>query len=338
MIEFLIRRVLWIAPVLFVVAAITFYLMHRAPGGPWDNDKPLAPATEAALNARFGLNKPAWINPGAVAAAREAGESNPLALAQAFFDSQFFTYIANAVRGDLGPTYESKGAVDVQTVIKEKFPFSLKVGLVAALFAVLLGVPLGVLGALKQNTWIDYLSLFIATIGVAVPNFVIGIVLIIFMSSVLGIPPLRRPEEWQGFGTVYLVPGCVLGLGTMAYVTRLTRSSMLEIKRQDYIRTARAKGLADLAVIARHMLRNSLIPVVTILGPALADLVTGSFIIESIFNVPGMGSEFVSSINGRDYSVIMGTTLFYALLVALANLSVDLSYGVLDPRIRARRS
>lgn len=338
MIEFLIRRVLWIFPVLFVVAAITFYLMHRAPGGPWDNDKPLAGATEAALNARFGLDKPQWINPDAVSAARTAGESNPLVLARAFFDSQFFNYVFGALRGELGPTYQSKGAVEVQTVIQEKFPFSLKVGLVAALFAVLVGVPLGVIGALKQNTWLDYLSLFIATLGVSVPNFVIGILLIIFMSSVLGVPPLRRPEEWLGFSTVYLLPGCVLGLGTMAYVTRLTRSSMLEIKRQDYIRTARAKGLADLAVIGRHMLRNSLIPVVTILGPALADLVTGSFIIESIFNVPGMGSEFVSSIAARDYSVIMGTTLFYALLVALANLSVDLSYGVLDPRIRARRS
>jgi len=150
----------------------------------------------------------------------------------------------------------------------------------------------------------------------------------------LGIPPIRRPEEWNGLSSAYLLPGIVLGLGTMAYITRLTRSSMLEIKRQDYIRTARAKGLSEARVVGQHMVRNGLIPVITILGPAIADLVTGSFIIESIFGVPGMGREYVTSIAQRDYSMIMGTTLFYALLVAIANLSVDLSYGVLDPRIR----
>jgi oligopeptide transport system permease protein len=337
MTEFLIRRILWIIPVLLTVAAVTFFLMHRAPGGPWDSDKPVSAATLAALNAKFGLDKPQWINPAAVGAAQQKGESNPLVLAQAFFDSQFFNYIFSAARGDLGPTYQSKGAESVQNVIKNRFPYSLKVGLVAALFAVLIGMPLGILGALKQNTWIDYLSLFVATLGVSVPSFVLGVLTIIFLSTVFGVPPLRQPEEWQGLGVAYLLPGCILGLGTMAYITRLTRSSMLEIKRQDYIRTARAKGLADLVVIGRHMVRNGLIPVITILGPAIADLVTGSFIIESIFRVPGLGSEFVKSISARDYSMMMGTALFYALLVALANLSVDLSYGVLDPRIRARR-
>ncbi len=334
---FLIRRILWIIPVLFTVALATFFLMHRAPGGPWSREKPVPAVTQAVLNARFGLDKPLWFNPAAVRAARAQGEANPLRLARAFVDSQFFNYMINAAQGDLGPSYQSRGTQSVQDVIKARFPTTAKVGLVAAAFAVVVGLPLGIIGALKQNTWIDYISLFIATIGVSVPSFIIGVLVIIFMSTYFGVPPIRRPEEWVGFSSAYLLPGIVLGLGTMAYITRLTRSSMLEIKRQDYIRTARAKGLSEARVIGRHMVRNGLIPVVTILGPAIADLVTGSFIIESIFGVPGMGREYVNAIGSRDYSMIMGTTLFYALLVAIANLTVDLSYGVLDPRIRARR-
>ncbi|KAB8144971.1 ABC transporter permease [Chloroflexia bacterium SDU3-3] len=338
MFQFFVRRTLWIFPVLLTVAVVTFILMHRAPGGPWDTEKPLAASTKAALDAKFGLDKPAWVNPDAVGQKWASGERNPFVLGRSYVDSQFFNYLFNAVRGDLGPTFSSKGTEDVQDVIQQRFPFSVKIGLVAVLFAVLVGLPLGILGALRQNTWVDYISLFLATIGVSVPTFIIGVLLVIFLSSVFSVPPLRRPEEWQGFGVAYLLPGLVLGLGTMAYITRLTRSSMLEVKRQDYIRTARAKGLADLPVIARHMLRNSLIPVITILGPAIADLVTGSFIIENIFGVPGLGYSFVDSIRSRDYSLIMGVTLFYALLVAIANLTVDLSYGVLDPRIRSQRS
>jgi oligopeptide transport system permease protein len=336
MFEFFIRRVLWIFPVLLTVATVTFFLMHRAPGGPWDREKPLPAATLNMLNARFGLDKPLWFNMDAMRAA-QSQSSNPLVWGRALLDSQYFNYIIGAAQGDFGPSYASRGTETVQQKLAEKFPYSAKIGIVAIGFALLLGLPLGLIGALKQNTWADYVSLFIATIGVSVPTFIIGVLLIIFLSSMFGITPVRRPEEWHGFGSAYLLPGIVLGLGTMAYITRLTRSSMLEIKRQDYIRTARAKGLSEARVIGRHMVRNGLIPVVTILGPAIADLVTGSFIIESIFNVPGMGQEFVKSIGARDYSMIMGTTLFYALLVAIANLSVDLSYGVLDPRIRVRR-
>lgn len=336
MFEFFIRRTLWIIPVLLTVASVTFFLMHRAPGGPWDREKPLAPATRNALNARFGLDKPLWFNTAAFQAARQQ-TSNPVTMGRALLDSQFFNYIIGAAQGDLGPSYASKGTETVQAKLKEKFPYSAKIGLVGITFALLLGLPLGILGALKQNTWLDYISLFIATLGVSVPTFIIGVLLLIFLSAFFNVSPVRRPEEWYGLGRAYLLPGIVLGLGTMAYITRLTRSSMLEIKRQDYIRTARAKGLSEARVITRHMLRNGMIPVITILGPAIADLVTGSFIIESIFGVPGMGREFVASIGQRDYSMIMGTTLFYALLVAVANLSVDLSYGLLDPRIRARR-
>lgn len=336
MFGYFVRRTLWIVPVLFTVALLTFYLMHRAPGGPWDTEKPLAANTLAALNAKFGLDKPQWFNPTAAGQAW-ATTSNPLTTTRAFFDSQFFNYIFNATRGDLGPTYASKGTDTVQNEIKSKFPFSVKIGFIGILFATLVGLPLGILAALRQNTWLDYLSLFVATLGISVPTFIIGVLLVIFLSSNFGVSPIRRPEEWNGLGRAYLLPGVVLGLGTMAFIMRLTRSSMLEIKRQDYIRTARAKGLSELRVIGKHMLRNGMIPVVTILGPAIADLVTGSFIIETVFGVPGLGTEYVTSIRQRDYSMLMGTTLFYALLVAVANLTVDLSYGVLDPRIRARR-
>jgi oligopeptide transport system permease protein len=240
-------------------------------------------------------------------------------------------------RFDLGPSYASKGAESVQELIARKFPISLKLGVVAIIFSVLVGIPLGVLAALKQNTWIDYLCLGTSTLGISVPTFVSGLLLLLFLSRTFSFSPIRSPEEWEGFGPAYLLPGIVLGLGTMAYIARLTRSSMLEIKRQDFVRTARAKGLGSRSVISAHMLRNALIPIVTILGPAAADLVTGSIIIESIFGAPGLGREFVESISKRDYSVIMGTAIFYAVLVALANVLVDLSYGLVDPRIRVQR-
>ena len=337
MVEFLLRRVLYVIPVIVTVTAVTFFLMYRAPGGPWSSDKPLPASTERALNAKFGLDKPLWINLGAVTAERDAGENNPFALGRALLDSQFFNYLFGVARLDFGPSYASKGAESVQSEIAERFPISLKIGLVGIVFALLVGVPLGIISALRQNTWIDHLSLFISTLGISVPTFVTGLLLVILMSRGFGISPVRRPDAWDGFGSAYLLPGIVLGLGTMAYMARLTRSSMLEIKRQDYVRTARAKGLANGIVVNRHMLRNALIPIITIVGPAAADLVTGSIIIETIFNAPGLGREFVESIGKRDYSMIMGTAIFYAVLIAFANVLVDLSYGFVDPRIRVRR-
>jgi oligopeptide transport system permease protein len=268
---------------------------------------------------------------------RTEGITNPLVLATAFIDTRFLNYMTGVFRFDLGPSYASKGAETVQELIARKFPISLKLGIVAILFSVVVGIPLGIIASLRQNTWLDYLSLGTSTLGVSVPTFVSGLLLLLFLSSTFNFSPIRSPEEWEGFGRAYFLPGIVLGLGTMAYMARLTRTSMLEIKRQDYIRTARAKGLGDRSVVNRHMLRNALIPIITILGPAAADLVTGSIIIESIFGAPGLGREFVESIAKRDYSVIMGTAIFYAILVAVANVFVDLSYGLIDPRIRVRR-
>lgn len=334
--EFVIRRILWIVPVVVTVAAITFFLMYRAPGGPWDREKPLPPATVKALNSKFGLDRPLWINPEKVASAWSGGERNPITLGRAFVDSQFFNYMFGVFRGHLGPSYASKGSENVEDLIARKFPISLKIGLVGIIFAVLVGVPLGIVSALKQNTWVDYLSLSMSTVGVSVPTFVSGLLLLLLLSRNFGYSPVRDPDDWHGFSRAYILPGVVLGLGTMSYIARLTRTSMLEIKRTDFIRTARAKGLGPSRVVGLHMFRNALIPIITVLGPAAADLVTGSIIIESIFGAPGLGREFVESISKRDYSVIMGTAIFYAVLVAIANVVVDLSYGLVDPRIRDR--
>jgi len=311
MISYFIRRLLWLVPVLFTVALITFVLMHTAPGGPWDTN-PLAkrvdPRTEEILNRRYGLDKPLW--------------------------QQFTNYVWNAVQGKLGPSYRLRGR-DVEDVIIERFPTTAKLGLISLALALIVGLPLGIISALKQNSVVDYLSLFFATIGTAVPNFVLGIFLIIIFATGLRWVPVIA-NDWSTWRP-WALPSIVLAAGTAAYLTRLTRASMLEVMNQDYIRTARAKGLAEIFVVLRHMVRNALIPVVTILGPALANLVTGSFIIEYLFSVPGMGRLYVTGVNQRDYSMIMGNTLFYAVIVALANLGVDVTYAFLDPRIRLEK-
>ena len=277
------------------------------------------------LSRRFGLDKPLFFN-------LEGG--NPL-------DSQFFNYVWGAVQGDLGPSYRQRG-LDVQDILfvppegkpfwESKFGYSLRLGLLSVIMATLLGIPLGVIAALKRNTIVDYLSLFVSTIGISVPNFVLAIFFIIIFASKLKLVKIVQ-QDWSSPGA-WVIPAAILGFGTFAYITRLTRSTMLEVMQQDYVRTARAKGSRNAVVVLRHMLRNALIPVVTILGPAVAALVTGSFIIEQMFAFPGSGRAFVLSIQRRDYSMIMGTTLIYAFLVAVANLTVDLVYGFLDPRIK----
>src|SRR5215203_6320164 len=245
MLEYAFRRILWVIPVIVAVAAVTFFLMYRAPGGPWDREKTLPAATIKALDAKFGLNKPLWVNPEAVDESLAAGVRSPVTLAAAFIDSRFLNYMTGVFRFDLGPSYASKGAESVQELIARKFPVSLKLGIVAILFSVIVGIPLGIIASLRQNTWLDYLSLGTSTLGVSVPTFVSGLLLLLFLSSRFNFSPIRSPEEWEGFGRAYILPGIVLGLGTMAFMARLTRTSMLEIKRQDYIRTARAKGLGD---------------------------------------------------------------------------------------------
>lgn len=330
MTTYLIRRFLWMIPVLLLVALITFTLMHQAPGGPWDRDlsrRQVDPTTQAMLNKSFGLDKPLFFN---------FSGGNVL-------DSQFFNYVWNAVQGDLGPSYRQRGRM-VQEVLFEapkgrpfwdsRFGYSVRLGILALTLAALFGIPFGVLAALNRNTIVDYVALFVSTIGISVPSFVLAIFLIILLAGKLNILKIIQ-RDWSSPGA-WIVPAVVLGFGTFAYITRLTRSSLLEVMSQDYIRTAKSKGLSGRTIIRRHMLRNAMIPVMTIMGPALAGLVTGSFIIETMFGFPGSGREYVMAISNRDYSMIMGTTLIYALLIVLANLTVDIMYGFLDPRIKVK--
>lgn len=334
MFQFIVRRILWAIPVLFFVSLVTFFLMHQAPGGPFDKDnnrKQVDGSTLKALNSRFGLNKPQYVNPAAVGKFWDAGERNPFVLGRAYLDSQYFGYIGNAARGDLGPSYRQRGK-SVQQILAEHWGYSLRLGVIALVFALVVGIPLGVLAALKQNTAFDYIGLLFATIGISVPTFVTGLLVIIVFGTKLGWISITS-NDWNTWRP-YLAPGLVLGLASMAGITRITRTAVLEVKRQDFVRTARAKGLAESPVILRHIMRNAMIPVVTTFGPILLGLVTGAVITESIFSIPGIGKYFVDSIFQRDYSMIMGTTLAYALLLVIVNLLVDLSYGFLDPRIR----
>ncbi len=341
---FLMRRFLWLFPVMLVVAMITFGLMHMAPGGPWDRDpnrRQIDAKTQAELNRQFGLDKEPWLDFSAL------GKGNLLG----FFDTQFITYLIGGtvngqwrcgfICGNLGPSFAQRG-LTVQDIVMnppEDHPFfdskvgyTLRLGLLALGMAIVVGIPVGIIAALKQNTWVDYLSLFIATSGITIPSFVFGIFLIIIFAVWLHLIPVV-PRNWDD-PRMWVLPTVVLGFNLLATIARLTRSSMLEVMRQDYIRTARAKGLSERAVVFGHMLKNSLIPVVTVLGPGLAILVTGSFVIEQMFSFPGWGRQYVLAIFQRDYSMIMATTLIFALLVQLANITVDLVYRFLDPRIK----
>lgn len=341
---FLIRRFLWLFPVMLVVAIITFGLMHAAPGGPWDRDpgrRQIDAVTQANLNRQFGLNKEPWFDFAALAKGDILG----------FFDTQFITYMIGGtidgewkcgfVCGNMGPSFAQRGRT-VQDIVltppedgapwDSKAGYSFRLAVIAVFIAVAIGLPIGIISALRQNTIIDYLSLFFATIGITVPNFVMGILLIIILAVWLHLIPVI-PRDWSD-PRVWIMPALVLGFNLMATTARLTRSSLLDVMRQDYIRTARAKGLANRVVIIRHMLKNSLIPVVTVIGPNLIGLVVGSFIIETMFAFPGWGRQYVTAIGQRDYSMIMATTLIFALLIQLANMSVDLIYTFLDPRIK----
>ena len=277
--------------------------MHLVPGGPWDREKNLAPAIVENLNRKYNLDKPVW--------------------------EQYLVFVWNASHGDLGISYTSQDK-NVSEIILRGFPITATLGLVALAFALVVGLGLGILSALRQNSWIDYVSLFFATLGASTPNFVSAIVLIIVLAVGLH---LLKTGGW-GSPDQIIMPAIALGLAPAAFLTRITRASLLEALGQDYVRTARAKGLSEKIVLVRHTFKNALIPIVTVLGPITANLVTGSFIIENVFAIPGIGRIFVQGIGSRDYALIMGAVLFYAIIVAVANLAVDLVYGVVDPRIR----
>jgi len=304
MARYIVRRLLWMIPVLFFISVITFALAHAVPGGPFDKEKALPAEIIANLERYYGLDKPVW--------------------------RQYVDYIGGILtRFDFGPVYSSRSRT-VNDIFVDHLPVSAQLGLVALVIAVLIGVPLGVLAALKQNSFWDYLGMGVAIFGVSVPNIVLGPLLILVFALTLGWFPVA------GWGTPakMIMPAFALGTGSAALIARLTRASMLQVIREDYIRTARAKGLSERLVMVRHALKNAFIPVATILGPIFAYLVTGSFIVEQIFAIPGMGKYFITSIGNRDYPVVMGTILLYAVILVLANLAVDVTYAFLDPRIR----
>lgn len=344
---FVVRRILWLIPTLFCILLITFAIMHATPGGPWDTDaqsRASDPAVQAALDRQFGLDKPLYLNLPAAQAAWANGGNLPAA-AVALFDSQFVRYLGNLGRGDLGPSYRYRGR-QVQDLLfqpdagrsfwQNRVVMTLLLGLLAMGIAVLIGMPLGLMAALRQNSALDHLGVLLATIGYGIPSLVMGILLIYVFSVWLDLIPVLDFSYWDSWQP-WLLPAFALALPTAAYLARLTRSSVIEVMRQDYVRTARAKGLSEPLVITRHVLGSALVPVITFMGPALAALIAGSFIIESQFGVNGIGVLFVESIGKRDYGVILALTLFYAVLVVLANLIVDIVYGFLDPRIRESR-
>ncbi|MDO8614374.1 MAG: ABC transporter permease [Dehalococcoidia bacterium] len=322
---FVIRRILWTIPVLWAVATITFFLMHAVPGGPFDREKELPPAALANLEKRYNLDKPLYV--------------------------QYGLYLTNLAQGDLGLSF--KNGREVRDIITEGLAVTAQLGVIAFLYATIVGITLGVVAALYHNRLPDYLCVFFATIGTAMPNFIIATFLVIIFSVQLGwlgvlgwggprfdiFDPLTwtnnfDPSAWD-FRKVVL-PVIALGTLSAAYIARVTRASVLEVLNQDYIRTARAKGLAEYVVVLRHTIKNAMVPILTVLGPIFAFLVTGSFIVERVFAINGVGYRFVNAVFQRDYGMIMGTTLFFAAVVAAANLVVDILYAVVDPRIRYR--
>lgn len=304
MLGYIVRRVLWLIPVFVSVSLITFILMHITPGGPWDTATARAatPAVKAAIKAKYGLDQPLPI--------------------------QYVDYMWKAVHGDLVPSFSSN--VSVTSQIEQGFPYTAALGMSALLISMLIGIPLGMLAALRHNGFIDQLSIFVVTLGISVPSFVLAITLILMFSVVLHVLPFQFSRtNWQS----WIMPVLILSLGPIALFVRLTRSSTLEVLSEDYVRTARAKGLPSGVVNIRHVLRNALIPVITLLGPLAAGLITGSFVVETLFGVPGIGKMFVASVNKRDYGVLMGSTLFFTLIIVFFNLLVDLTYSFIDPRI-----
>ena len=303
MTRYIIGRLFWIVPVLFVVSGLTFLLMHAVPGGPWAREKALPAPTVVELNRKYGLDDPLHV--------------------------QYLRWAGDLLQGNLGPSYKFQDRT-VNDIVADGIGTSAHLGVMAFLLAVLVGIPLGIIAALGHNRWPDYLSTGISVIGIAMPSFVLALIMVVFFAVTLRWLPTggwKGPETW-------ILPTVALAGFPIAVIARYTRASMLEVTRKDYIRTAHSKGLRDGAVVSRHMIRNALIPVVTILGPTLAFLVTGSFIIESIFGIPGIGRYYVTAISQKDYGVLMAMTILYAFAVAFLNLVVDVLYAYIDPRIR----
>ena len=303
MLKYFFKRLLQGIPVLFVVATLTFIIMRLVPGGPFDQEKKLPPEILANIEAKYHLDQSVGV--------------------------QYLFYLKQLIHGDMGPSYKYIGR-DVTDIILDTFPVSITLGLLAMLIVVGVGVPVGVWSAYRQNSIVDQVFMFFATLGISIPSFVLGTILVWVMSHKLQWLP---PALWEG-PRYMILPAIALGAPFTGYIARLIRSAVLEVLASDYIRTARAKGLTETTILLKHTLKNSIFPIISVLGPLTAGLVTGSFVIEFIFSIPGMGSFFITAVTNRDYPLIMGVTLVYAVLIVVANIFVDMIYMWLDPRVR----
>ncbi|MCL2528340.1 MAG: ABC transporter permease [Defluviitaleaceae bacterium] len=303
MLKYILKRFALTIVTLFFIILVTFSLMHAVPGGPFSPERPLPPAVVAALEERYNLNAP--------------------------LHQQFFGYMGGLFRFDLGPSIQFTGRT-VNELIASGAPHSLRLGLVTIVFVLLAAVPMGIVAALKNNKWQDMLLMALATMGVTIPSFVLATVMIYVFSFRLDLTPTFGLYTWSS----YILPVIALGGFSLSFLARLMRSSLLEVMGQDYIRTARAKGISEVRVIVKHGLRNALIPMITVLGPTIAALMVGSFVVERIFAIPGMGSHFVTGIANRDYTTIMGMNIFFATFLLVMVFVVDLFYCLIDPRIK----
>ena len=299
------KRLASAIPTLFIVITAAFFMMRLAPGGPFDRDRMLAPEIEANIRKAYNLDEPLMV--------------------------QYGIYLSKLIRGDLGPSFKYQDYTVVE-LIGNGFPVSFRIGITAIALALMVGGAFGILAALRQNSLIDHAVMAVAMIGITVPNFVMAPL----MTLIIGVYLRLLPVGGYGGGNLrnLILPTIALALPQVAYVARLTRASMIEVLRSNYIRTARAKGLPGRLVVGRHALRAALLPVVSYLGPAIAAIITGSVVIETIFGIPGIGRYFVQGALNRDYTLVMGVVIFYGSLIIVLNLLVDLAYGLLDPKIR----
>ena len=305
MLRFLLRRVLLGIPALVAVATLTFLIMHWVPGGPFDSEKILLPAIIANIEAKYHLDQPVGI--------------------------QYLLYMKQLLQGDLGPSYKYIGR-DVSDILRDTFPVSFTLGMCAVLVVLGMGVPAGIISAYWKNSLLDRSILLFAAMGISIPSFVLGAVSVWIFSHQWHLLP---PALWEG-PRYMILPAFALGAGFAGYIARLTRTTVLDVLSSDYIRTARAKGLTEFKILIKHVLINSIYPIVSVMGPLTAGLVTGSFVIEFVFSIPGMGRFFITAVTNRDYPLIMGVTLVYAVLIVVANIVVDIIYGWLDPRVSVK--
>ena len=303
MAKYILKRIATSIITLWAVITITFFMLRLLPGGPFTGERNIPEAIMQNLEVKYGLDKPLF--------------------------EQYGLYLKNLLQGDVGDSMKYAGK-EVSEIISYSFPSSAKLGVVVISIALIFGITLGIIAALKYNSWPDSLCMVLATLGVTIPSFVLATVLM----YIFGVKYKLLPVTGLNSPVSYILPALALGGYSIAFISRLTRSKLLETLNSDYIRTARAKGVSGFKVIVKHALRNTLIPIITYLGPLIAGILTGSFVVEKIFAIPGLGREFVNTISNRDYTVIMGVTVFYSSILIICNLLVDLLYGIIDPRIK----